>query len=107
MPIFSSSVIAEFINEDFPVPDAAEIKNNLDSVEPWQYGTVAYRELLQTELNNNRPMIYVGYDTEGGHAWNIDGYSGEYFHNNWGWGGSQNGYFLLSSLNGFNPVKRS
>ena len=77
-------------------------KNNLDSVEPWQYGTVAYRELLQTELNNNRPMIYVGYDTEGGHAWNIDGYSGEYFHNNWGWGGSQNGYFLLSSLNGFN-----
>ena len=77
-------------------------KNNLDSVEPWQYGTVAYRELLQTELNNNRPMIYVGYDNEGGHAWNIDGYSGEYFHNNWGWGGSQNGYFLLSSLNGFN-----
>ena len=76
-------------------------KNSLDAVEPWQYGTTAYRELLQSELDNNRPMIYVGYSNDGGHAWNIDGYSGEYFHNNWGWGGSQNGYFLLSSLNGF------
>ena len=76
-------------------------QNSMDGVEPWQYGTTAYRELLQNELNNNRPMIYVGYSDDGGHAWNIDGYDGEYFHNNWGWGGSQNGYFLLSSLNGF------
>ena len=76
-------------------------QNSLDGVEPWQYGTTAYRELLQNELNNNRPMIYVGYSNDGGHAWNIDGYNDDYFHNNWGWGGSQNGYFLLSSLNGF------
>ena len=76
-------------------------QNSMNSAEPWQYGTTAYRELLQNELNNNRPMIYVGYSDDGGHAWNIDGYDGEYFHNNWGWGGSQDGYFLLSSLNGF------
>jgi len=76
-------------------------KNSMDQVEPWQYGTTAYRELLQNELDSNRPIIYVGYSDDGGHAWNIDGYDGEYFHNNWGWGGSQNGYFLLSSLNGF------
>ena len=47
-------------------------------------------------------MIYVGYSNDGGHAWNIDGYEDDYFHNNFGWGGSQNGYYLLSSLNGFN-----
>tara|TARA_Y100001970_G_scaffold294323_1_gene450565 strand:+ start:31512 stop:34382 length:2871 start_codon:yes stop_codon:yes gene_type:complete len=76
-------------------------KNSMDQVEPWQYGTTAYRELLQNELNNNRPIIYVGYSNDGGHAWNIDGYDDDYFHNNWGWGGSQNGYYLLSSLNGF------
>ena len=76
-------------------------KTSLDAVEPWQYGTTAYRELLQNELNNNRPIIYVGYSNDGGHAWNIDGYDEDYFHNNWGWGGYQNGYFLLSSLNGF------
>ena len=77
-------------------------KNSMDQVEPWQYSTSEYRTLLQNELNNNRPIIYVGYSNDGGHAWNIDGYDGDYFHNNWGWGGSQNGYFLLSSLNGFN-----
>jgi len=76
-------------------------KNSMDAVEPWQYGTTAYRELLQNELDNNRPILYVGYSNDGGHAWNIDGYDGEYFHNNWGWGGYQNGYFLLSSLNSF------
>ena len=76
-------------------------KNDMDQVEPWQYGTTAYRQLLQNELNNNRPIIYVGYSNDGGHAWNIDGYDDDYFHNNWGWGGSQNGYYLLSSLNGF------
>ena len=77
-------------------------KNSMSQVFPENYSTSQYRNLLQDELDNNRPIIYVGYSSDGGHAWNIDGYDGDYFHNNWGWGGSQNGYFLLSSLNGFN-----
>ncbi len=76
-------------------------KNDLYDIDAGSYSTSQYRSLLQNELNNNRPIIYVGYSDDGGHAWNIDGYDDEYFHNNWGWGGSQNGYFLLSSLNGF------
>ncbi|MDP7027309.1 MAG: C10 family peptidase [Candidatus Marinimicrobia bacterium] len=60
--------------------------------------------LLKNEFNNNRPVIYVGYD-EGpgdevsGHAWNCDGYD-EYnlFHMNWGWGGSTNGYYDINAL---------
>ena len=77
-------------------------KNSMSQVYPENYSTSQFRNLLQDELNSNRPIIYVGYSSDGGHAWNIDGYDGDYFHNNWGWGGSQNGYFLLSSLNGFN-----
>jgi len=77
-------------------------QSNLDNIYPEQYSTSQYRSLLQNELNNNRPIIYVGYSNDGGHAWNIDGYEDDYFHNNFGWGGSQNGYYLLSSLNGFN-----
>ena len=76
--------------------------NNMNQVYPGNYSTTQFRALLQEQLNNNKPMIYVGYSNDGGHAWNIDGYDGDYFHNNWGWGGSQNGFFLLSSLNGFN-----
>ncbi len=75
-------------------------KNSLYDVYPGNSSS-QYRSLLQNELNGNRPIIYVGYSNDGGHAWNIDGYDEDYFHNNWGWGGSQNGYFLLSSLNGF------
>ena len=77
-------------------------KNSMSQVFPENYSTSQYRNLLQDELDQNRPIIYVGYSDDGGHAWNIDGYDGDYFHNNWGWGGSQNGYYLLSALNGFN-----
>ncbi len=77
-------------------------KNTMSQVYPGQYSEAQYRSLLQTELNENRPIIYVGFDNDGGHAWNIDGYDDEYFHQNWGWGGYQNGYYLLSTLNGLN-----
>jgi hypothetical protein len=62
------------------------------------YSNSNWRNLLKDELDSGRPMIYRGYDNSGGHAWNIDGYDGDYFHCNWGWGGSYNGYFLLSNL---------
>ena len=75
--------------------------NQMDQVFPENYSSSQYRSLLQNDLNQNQPIIYVGYSDDGGHAWNIDGYNDDYFHNNWGWGGSQNGYYLLSSLNGF------
>ena len=51
---------------------------------------------LVTEIDNNRPMIYVGYNDEGGHAWNCDGYDEEMFHMNWGWGGQSNGWFTVT-----------
>ena len=77
-------------------------KNSISQIFPEDYSTSVYRALLQEDLDNNRPIIYVGYSNDGGHAWNIDGYDEDYFHCNWGWGGYQNGYFLLSALNGFN-----
>ena len=77
-------------------------KNSMDQIFPEDYSNSVYRALLQEDLDANRPIIYVGYSNDGGHAWNIDGYDGDYFHCNWGWGGYQNGYFLLSALNGFN-----
>lgn len=56
---------------------------------------------LITELDLSRPVYYSGSRTDNeqvaGHAFVVDGYqSGEitsYFHFNWGWGGSDNGYF--------------
>ena len=51
---------------------------------------------LKTEIDNNRPMIYVGYNDEGGHAWNCDGYDDDLFHMNWGWGGQSDGWFTVT-----------
>lgn len=56
-------------------------------------------ELIYNELAHKRPVYYCGQSIGGGHAFIIDGYSKEgLFHVNWGWGGSCNGYFLLSIL---------
>lgn len=46
------------------------------------------------------PVIYAGASPEGAHCFVVDGYDGDgYFHLNWGWGGSCNGYYILNALN--------
>lgn len=63
------------------------------------YPEVNWENLLKRELDNNRPVYYSGYGTSG-HAFVIDGFrETNHFHVNWGWGGSYDGYFYLSSLN--------
>jgi hypothetical protein len=55
--------------------------------------------LLRTEIDNNRPVLYAGHNTDSGHAFVCDGYSGsDYFHFNWGWSGQDDGYFYLNDL---------
>lgn len=59
-----------------------------------------WTELIYGELEASRPVLYGGQSSGGGHAFVLDGYDGEgKFHVNWGWGGSCNGYFLISVLN--------
>ncbi len=63
------------------------------------YSDVAWADLMKQNLDNGWPMYYNGYGS-GGHAFNLDGYQGDdYFHFNWGWGGTANGYFYLNNLN--------
>jgi len=60
----------------------------------------AWTKLLLDELQAGRAIIYSGTDSKGGygHCFNLDGYDGALFHVNWGWGGSNNGYFPVSGL---------
>ena len=59
-----------------------------------------WKEILRDELDKEYPVIYDGRppDDNTGHCFNIDGYEGEYFHLNWGWSGSMNGYFTIDNL---------
>lgn len=63
------------------------------------YVNEEWYNMLQNEIDNNRPVIYSGFNDYSGHAFVLDGYTSEdYFSVNWGWGGSYNGYFLLDAL---------
>ena len=58
----------------------------------------AWKSLLKTELDNQRPMLYRGVSSQGGHCFICDGYdSNDKFHFNWGWGGNSNGFFSITA----------
>ena len=64
------------------------------------YSDDEYSALLRAELDQNRPILYSGSHTSGGHSFVFDGYdNSNRFHVNWGWGGSHDGYFAMGSLN--------
>ena len=55
--------------------------------------------LIYTELAAGRPVIYSGQADSGGHTFIVHGYDGAgYYSVNWGWGGSQDGKYLLSAM---------
>lgn len=75
---------------------------DIQDVSKDEYEEDEWRDLLRNELDNGRPIYYAGYedeDSNGGHAWIIDGYEdGDLFHMNWGlnYNGSGNGSYLLN-----------
>ncbi|MBQ6069531.1 MAG: C10 family peptidase [Bacteroidales bacterium] len=72
-----------------------------------QHGASAWKRMLKEDLSSGRPILYCGQSyrndadstVEGGHAFVFDGYDArDYFHVNWGWHGSCDGYYSLSVL---------
>jgi hypothetical protein len=64
-------------------------------------GSTEWENLLLAELQAGRPVVYGGNDGTGvaGHCFNLDGYDGaSMYHVNWGWGGSNNGYYRIDNL---------
>ncbi len=75
-------------------------ENTLSGVYKYSYSDAEWVQLLKSELDEGRPILYAGYDSEAGHAFVFDGYSSNsQFHVNWGWGGSYDGYFAMGALN--------
>ena len=75
-------------------------KSTLHGEQKNYYNDSEWMQLLKTELDNGRPMVYGGFSNSGGHAFVCDGYNyNDYFHFNWGWGGYYNDYFYINSLN--------
>ena len=65
----------------------------------YYYVSDEWHNIMRENLNNFGPTFYRGRGDSGGHAFVVDGYSpGDYFHFNFGWGGSGNGYFLFPEI---------
>ena len=62
------------------------------------YSISEWDELIYNELVNDRPVLYEGQSTGGGHAFVVDGYKDGLYHVNWGWGGAYDSYFRLTVM---------
>ncbi|HQV40200.1 MAG: thiol protease/hemagglutinin PrtT [Flavobacteriales bacterium] len=75
-------------------------RSTLSGVARENYAQAQWIDLLRTELDAGRPILYDGFGDGGGHAFVCDGYDdNNFFHFNWGWGGAHNGYFTVNALN--------
>lgn len=64
------------------------------------YSDAQWKSLLKVELDASRPIQYAGTGSGGGHSFVCDGYdNNDFFHFNWGWSSSSDGYFSINSLN--------
>ncbi len=66
------------------------------------YTELNWKNLMRSEIDAGRPVFYSGIEQTGGggHAWVLDGYTtNDFFHFNWGWSGTADGYFTLANLN--------
>lgn len=83
-------------SEDVTILDRSEFNGDWDG-------------LIISELESFRPVYYRGSDkNDGGHAFVCDGYETEdgeiLLHINWGWNGSDNGYFKSTVLDAYSGV---
>jgi hypothetical protein len=86
--------VAPAFKNYFQYASTAQVLDRYSDLNSW-------KTLLKGDIDNGQPVQYAGSSTSsGGHSWVCDGYQGtDYFHMNWGWSGSANGYFTLNALN--------
>jgi len=92
------------------VPNALSTAFNYSSqvqhISKDNYSTAVWESYMQSELDAGHPLYYSGQSTDGGHAFVCDGYDGmNYYHFNFGWSGSGNGFFTLQNVGGFNSYQ--
>ena len=66
------------------------------------YDDDVWENMVYDNLSKGMPLVYSGRKFFDAHAFVCDGYQveGNLFHFNWGWGGYDDGYFLLSADDG-------
>ncbi|MBR6067622.1 MAG: C10 family peptidase [Bacteroidales bacterium] len=74
-------------------------KNTLAGRYRSSYSDTNWKNMMYTDLDAGRPIIYTGRGDGGGHCFICDGYNNSnQFHFNWGWGGYCDGFYAINSL---------
>lgn len=85
------SIVPKVLRDVFSYsPDILPVKKALMTWDAW-------KGMIRADIDEGLPVFYGGQGS-GAHAFVCDGYKDEYFHFNWGWGGFNNGYYLLTAL---------
>ncbi len=65
-------------------------------------GDDEWKQMIKGEIDSLRPIYYSGASEAGGHAFVLDGYNNnDQFHFNWGWNGYADGFYTLTTMQGF------
>ncbi len=64
------------------------------------FDTEHWERMIRQDINDGLPVFYAGFSWEGGHAFVVDGYDGEYFSLNYGWEGESALFRLSPSIDG-------
>ena len=76
-------------------------ENTTRLVQKGSYTEAQWAQLLQTEMIESRPVVFMAVDNgAGGHAFNIDGYnsSTNKYHVNFGWSGDGNNWCAMNAF---------
>ena len=87
--------------------------NAIENLYGYHYDSYNYKTISGLDLNYNNviadaikkgwPVIVGGQTSEGsGHSYIIDGYDGELYHFEYGWGGKDNGWFAVPAKYAYN-----
>ncbi len=67
---------------------------------------ITWKAYLNQQMDWNQPVYYAGCDNGGCHAFVVDGTQEQtddtYYHFNFGWSGSMNGWYLVTNAGGYN-----
>ena len=89
----SSSAAINGLKQYFNYSNRAKLTNKSNTPDS------IWNEMLIADLDDAKPILYRGSGSAGGHAFVCDGYYGaDKFHFNWGWGGYNDGYFLINNI---------
>jgi predicted outer membrane repeat protein len=88
----------------FILPDDFLYQDTVDLEARSSHSAQSWYDMIKSEVNNGRPMLYTFQMSQAGHAVVCDGWSDDagmnQIHLNYGWGGDHDGFYTVDNLFG-------